>query len=224
MSRSGSARAREKDAFEVAGRGELQLGVLIETMRREGFEMSISRPRVLFQTDPVDRPAARADRGGRRRCRRGIRRGRRRQDEPPQGRDAGDAALGRRQVAAVVSRADARPDRLSGRVPDRYPRHRRDEPAVPRLRPVQGADRGTAQRRPDLDRATAPRSPMRCGTSKSAGRCSSSPGADVYRGDDRRRAHPRQRPRRQPDQGQAADQHPHHLEGRGGAADPAAYR
>ena len=41
----------EKDAFEVAGRGELQLGVLIETMRREGFELSISRPRVLFATD-----------------------------------------------------------------------------------------------------------------------------------------------------------------------------
>ena len=38
-----------KDAFEVAGRGELQLGVLIETMRREGFELSISRPRVLFR-------------------------------------------------------------------------------------------------------------------------------------------------------------------------------
>src|ERR1700739_3288610 len=41
----------EKDAFEVSGRGELQLGVLIENMRREGFELSISRPRVLFQTD-----------------------------------------------------------------------------------------------------------------------------------------------------------------------------
>ncbi len=40
-----------RDAFEVAGRGELQLGVLIEQMRREGFELSISRPRVLFQTD-----------------------------------------------------------------------------------------------------------------------------------------------------------------------------
>ena len=37
-------------AFEVAGRGELQLGVLIESMRREGFELSISRPRVLYQT------------------------------------------------------------------------------------------------------------------------------------------------------------------------------
>jgi GTP-binding protein len=41
----------EKDAYEVAGRGELQLGVLIETMRREGFELSISRPRVVYQQD-----------------------------------------------------------------------------------------------------------------------------------------------------------------------------
>jgi GTP-binding protein len=45
----------EKDAFEVAGRGELQLGVLIETMRREGFELSISRPRVLFRDGPGGR-------------------------------------------------------------------------------------------------------------------------------------------------------------------------
>ncbi|CUH39883.1 Tyrosine phosphorylated protein A [Jannaschia seosinensis] len=36
------------EAFEVAGRGELQMGVLIENMRREGFELSISRPQVLF--------------------------------------------------------------------------------------------------------------------------------------------------------------------------------
>jgi GTP-binding protein len=43
----------ERDAVEVAGRGELQLGVLIETMRREGYELSISRPRVLFKTDPA---------------------------------------------------------------------------------------------------------------------------------------------------------------------------
>jgi GTP-binding protein len=39
--------SNETDAFEVAGRGELQLGVLIETMRREGFELTIGRPRVL---------------------------------------------------------------------------------------------------------------------------------------------------------------------------------
>ncbi len=39
------------DSYEVAGRGELQLAILIETMRREGFEMTIGRPRVLMQTD-----------------------------------------------------------------------------------------------------------------------------------------------------------------------------
>ena len=43
--------SENKDGFEVAGRGELQLGVLIETMRREGFELSISRPRVLYRED-----------------------------------------------------------------------------------------------------------------------------------------------------------------------------
>ncbi|MEZ5667282.1 MAG: translational GTPase TypA [Alphaproteobacteria bacterium] len=42
----------DRDALEVAGRGELQLAVLIETMRREGYELSISRPRVLYRTDP----------------------------------------------------------------------------------------------------------------------------------------------------------------------------
>lgn len=45
------SRTDTTDAFEVAGRGELQLGVLIETMRREGFELSISRPRVLMKKD-----------------------------------------------------------------------------------------------------------------------------------------------------------------------------
>ena len=45
------SRTDSSDWFEVAGRGELQLGVLIETMRREGFELSISRPRVLMKRD-----------------------------------------------------------------------------------------------------------------------------------------------------------------------------
>ncbi|MCA3366374.1 MAG: translational GTPase TypA [Roseomonas sp.] len=44
--------SEEVDAFEVAGRGELQLGVLIETMRREGFELAIGRPRVLTRDNP----------------------------------------------------------------------------------------------------------------------------------------------------------------------------
>jgi GTP-binding protein len=44
--------AAGRDAFEVAGRGELQLAVLIETMRREGFELAVGRPRVLLRSDP----------------------------------------------------------------------------------------------------------------------------------------------------------------------------
>jgi GTP-binding protein len=45
------ADSSETDAFEVSGRGELQLGVLIEQMRREGFELTIGRPRVLTRRD-----------------------------------------------------------------------------------------------------------------------------------------------------------------------------
>src|SRR3546814_13980491 len=58
----------DKDSFEVAGRGELQLGVLIETMRREGFELGISRPRVLYgedeagkRTEPYENVATASD-------------------------------------------------------------------------------------------------------------------------------------------------------------------
>jgi GTP-binding protein len=52
--------SEDKDAFEVSGRGELQISVLIETMRREGFELSISRPKVLYkdnngqQEEPIE--------------------------------------------------------------------------------------------------------------------------------------------------------------------------
>ena len=41
--------AADKDSMEVSGRGELQLAILIETMRREGFELSVSRPKVLLR-------------------------------------------------------------------------------------------------------------------------------------------------------------------------------
>ena len=45
------SQSANNEAFEVSGRGELQLGILIETMRREGFELSVSRPRVVMQTN-----------------------------------------------------------------------------------------------------------------------------------------------------------------------------
>jgi GTP-binding protein len=43
--------SRDKDSFQVSGRGELQLAILIETMRREGFELAVSRPRVVMKRD-----------------------------------------------------------------------------------------------------------------------------------------------------------------------------
>ena len=45
------AESEGKDAFEIGGRGELQLGVLIETMRREGFELTVSRPKVVYKDE-----------------------------------------------------------------------------------------------------------------------------------------------------------------------------
>jgi GTP-binding protein len=44
--------SESSEAFNVHGRGELQLAILIEEMRREGFEMCVSAPQVLFRTDP----------------------------------------------------------------------------------------------------------------------------------------------------------------------------
>jgi len=44
----------QKDSFEIGGRGELQLGVLVETMRREGFELTVSRPKVVYKINDQD--------------------------------------------------------------------------------------------------------------------------------------------------------------------------
>ena len=44
--------SENKDSFDVSGRGELQLSILIETMRREGFELSIGQPKIIYQVDP----------------------------------------------------------------------------------------------------------------------------------------------------------------------------
>ena len=161
--------APNSNSYIVSGRGELQLAILIETMRREGFELGVSRPKVLFRKDE-DRRDARADRGGGDRRRRGAFGRRRAEDERAQGRDDRDAPLGRRPPAARLPRADARPDRLSRRTAHRHARHGDHEPAVPQLGAFQGRDRRPAQRRPDLQRTRAKRSPMRCGTSRTAAR------------------------------------------------------
>ena len=140
----------DKDSFEVAGRGELQLGVLIETMRREGFELGISRPRVLFREGDGGREEP-YENCRHRRGRRIFGR-RRREDGAAQGRDDGHAPIGRRQDPHHLLGALAWPHRLSWRVPVRYARHRHHEPAVREIRALQGHDRGSPERRPHLER------------------------------------------------------------------------
>ena len=105
--------ASDKDAMEVSGRGELQLAILIETMRREGFEVVGVAP-ACCADQGRERPATGAGGRGRRRRRRGILRRRRAEDERAQGRDDRDAPFRRQSSASGVLRADARPDRLSG--------------------------------------------------------------------------------------------------------------
>ena len=142
----------EKDAFEVAGRGELQLGVLIETMRREGFELSISRPRVLFKQnpemgareEPIEKVQIDVD------------------DEftgvvvekmaNRKAEMTGMAPSGGGKTRISFPGTVTRPDRLSRRISDRHPRHRHHAPAVPRLWPLQGFDPGAPQWRSDFQR------------------------------------------------------------------------
>ena len=130
----------------------------------------VSRPKVVFSQRRGHRPDARADRGSRHRRRRGAFGRRRAEDVRAPGRDAGDAPVRRRPHAPRLPRADARPDRLSRRAPDRHARHGHHEPPVPRLRAVQGRDRRPPQRRADLQRAPARPWPTRCGTSRIAAR------------------------------------------------------
>ena len=134
------------DAFEVSGRGELQMGVLIENMRREGFELSVSRPRVLFREEER--------RGGSSRSRKLPSTSTRNSpasvvDKLSQRKgelvEMRTGAGGKTRIVAHVP--CARPHRLSRRVPDRHPRHRRSQPGVPRL--------GAVTRAPSPDGATA---------------------------------------------------------------------
>ena len=126
------------DAWEVQGRGELQLVVLLEMMRREGFELTVGQPQV---ADPRDRrQAPRAGRAAGDRRPRGLRRRRHPAAGPAQGPHGADGQPRDRLGAPGVPGPGPRPDRLSHRVPDRDPRHR---PAAPRLRAL-GAVGGRA--------------------------------------------------------------------------------
>ena len=183
---------RPHDPRPPAARGRRQRGAARARIGREGFHGG-RRPRRIAARHPDRDHAPRglravgvaaegaaspqrggrargADRRGRDRRRRDPFRRRRAEDVRAQGRDDRDEAVGRRPRPAGVLRADPRPDRLSGRAADRHPRHRDHEPAVPRLRAVQGRDRRPPQRRADLQRAGRGGRLCACGSWKTAGR------------------------------------------------------
>ena len=123
------------EAFEVAGRGELQMGVLIENMRREGFELSISRPQVLMREEdgqrlePIEEVTIDVDddySGAVIEKITGARKGRFGRNAP---RRRGKNTHRRPRSCAWI-------DRISWRIPDRHTRHRHHEPRVPRLGPL----------------------------------------------------------------------------------------
>ena len=204
----------EKDAYEVAGRGELQLGVLIEGMRREGFEVSISRPRVVFQNDaetgqrlePIEDVMIDVD------------------DEftgvvieklsarKAELKDMGPSGAGKTRISLVA------PSRSLIGYQGEFGRA---EPGVQPLRALQGRHRPAAQGRADLElrRRDGGLRPVEPGGAR----------RDVRRrrredlsGHDHRRERPFGRPRRQSDEGQAADQRPRLGQGRSHPPDPAA--
>ena len=114
----------------------------------------------------------------------------------------------------------ARPDRLPRRVSDRYPRHGRDEPGVPRL----GAHKGPIPGRRNgvlISIEDGVSVPYALFNLEDRGRFFIGAGEQVYDRHDPRRAQPRQRPRRQPAQGQEAHQRPRRRQGRGRGADHA---
>ncbi len=207
------------DTFEVRGRGELQLAVLIEQMRREGYELTISRPEV----DPPrgrrgDPRAVRAHH--RRHPARVHRRG---PDRPGRPEGPPRAALDRRRRPGPprVRPAGPWPHRLPRPAPDRYTR---DGPAPSDrrgLRSVGGGGDPPDERRPrgrpgrDVERLCPVQPPGALGpVRRVGGRC--------LRGHDRRGEQPLGRHGREPDEGEEAHEHPDPRPRRGPPAHPAA--
>ena len=140
--------AENRDSFRVSARGELQLAVLVETMRREGFELSLSKPKVI--TREVDGQLLRADGAGRGGCPGEVHRDRHGDAEHPARPDDQDGQQRLRARAPGIRDPLARSDRLPQPVPDRHPRHGHPEHAAHRLQALRRGDRRPAQRRAGL--------------------------------------------------------------------------
>ncbi len=138
----------DTDSFLVSGRGELHLTILLENMRREGFELAVSKPRVVFREidgekcEPYEMLTVDVEDGHQGAVMEEL--GRRRgdlQDMQPDGKG---------RVRLEYRIPGAQPDRLSGRLHDHDARYRADLPRVRRLRPGQAGYAGAPQRRADF--------------------------------------------------------------------------
>ena len=209
------------DSYEVAGRGELQLGVLIETMRREGFELAVGRPRVLFQNDSIT--------------------GQRLEPIEEVVIDVDDAYTGVVVEQISVRKGELQDMRPSGAgktrlvfyAPSRgligyhgeFLTDTRGTGVMNRIFHEYGPYRGPiAGRRNGALIANAEGTAVAYAlwNLEERGPMFIDPGVAGLRGHADRRAQPRQRPRRQRAEGQAAHQHPRRRQGRGRAADAAA--
>ena len=207
------------DAWEVQGRGELQLAILVELMRREGFELSVGKPQVVTREvdgalhEPVERLAI---------------------DAPEEyvGVVTQLLALRKGRLEQLVNHRTGwvrmeylvpatGPHRLPHRVPHRDAGHRHPPPRLPRLRALARRAANAADREPRLGSA---RSLQYLRAAQPAGARSALRAARRrgVRGHDRRRERACRRSRRQRDEGEEALEHALLLGGRARALDPTA--
>ncbi len=168
------------DTWEVQGRGELQLAVLVETLRREGFELTVGKPQVAHPRDR--RPSARAGRAPGDRHPGGLPRRDHAAAGAAQGPDGPDGESRHGLGAARVPDSSPRPDRLPHRVHDRDARHRHPALGLRALRALARGDQDAAER---LARGRPARRhhPVRAAAScQERGQLFLGPGEEVYEG------------------------------------------
>lgn len=138
------------DAWSVSGRGELHLSILMETMRREGFEFQVSRPRVITRVNEQGQKLEAVRRTVHRRARRLHGRGDRKARSAQSGNDR-DEEPGTGARAIAVSHSSPWIVRVPQRVPHRHARHRYHAPPFPRIRGVGGCPGGPFARCAGVD-------------------------------------------------------------------------
>ena len=175
-------RTSQADCFEVSGRGELHLSVLIETMRREGYELAVSQPEVIVREEagvrlePYESVAFEVDAEHQGRLMEAL--GERKGELLDVDHDGPGAG-----VRLAAQGLDPGADGLSHRVRVVHLRVRRHDLLRGGLPPsAGGTGHRTEIRGADLESHRRPRWAMRCSTSRTAGALMVAPGDEVYEG------------------------------------------